>query len=181
MSASSEGSRASAPCRSCACPGVRWNPVGLPRASHVAWILVVSPPLLRPIASCSRTSLVSCPLFYGHLPHVDGPGRWWNRSSRIRYPRLPPDARKLFSRRRFRSSACGAYGPPGNPQTSLANRAMRSLRGNGTRQLRRTAGYLWLCRQHAPRVWEGNLRSVPIDRPAAHNVFLPFISPSKSL
>src|SRR5688572_15980345 len=58
VTASSPGSRASAPSRSCACPGESANPVGLPSASTLAWILVVSPPLLRPIASAA-------PLFCG--------------------------------------------------------------------------------------------------------------------
>jgi hypothetical protein len=51
VSAARPGSRASAPSRSCACPGERANPVGLPSASTVAWIFVLRPPRLRPIAS----------------------------------------------------------------------------------------------------------------------------------
>jgi hypothetical protein len=44
------GSNASAPVRSWACPGVSRKRSGLPRASTKAWILVLNPPLLRPIA-----------------------------------------------------------------------------------------------------------------------------------
>src|SRR4051812_13396649 len=50
-SAARSGSSASAPSRSCACPGESANPVGLPSASTGAWILVLSPPRPRPIAS----------------------------------------------------------------------------------------------------------------------------------
>ena len=40
-----------------ACPGGRWNPNGLPNASTPkAWILLLNPPLLRPIASFLRSS-----------------------------------------------------------------------------------------------------------------------------
>ena len=49
--ATRSGSRASAPSRSCACPGERLKPVGLPSASTMAWIFVLRPPRLRPIAS----------------------------------------------------------------------------------------------------------------------------------
>ena len=38
-------------CRDPACPPVKKKPVGLPSASTVAWIVVLNPPLLRPIAS----------------------------------------------------------------------------------------------------------------------------------
>src|SRR5215212_772474 len=62
-SASSPGRRASAPARSCSWPPVRWKPTGLPSASTSAWILVVSPPLLRPIAW-------SGPAFWGRRPRA---------------------------------------------------------------------------------------------------------------
>src|SRR5580693_528605 len=58
MSASICGSKMSAPSRSQACPGVSAKPIGLPKASTVALILVLNPPLLRPIASSS-------PAFFG--------------------------------------------------------------------------------------------------------------------
>jgi uncharacterized protein YceH (UPF0502 family) len=47
------GRSSSAPARSWAWPGVRQKCRGLPRASTVAWIVVLSPPLLRPSASAS--------------------------------------------------------------------------------------------------------------------------------
>jgi len=47
----SPGSRASAPSRSWAWPSLKKNPVGLPKASQVAWILVLKPPLERPMHS----------------------------------------------------------------------------------------------------------------------------------
>jgi hypothetical protein len=52
------GSNASAPSRSQACPGVRVSAVGLPRPSTTACILVLNPPLLRPMAWSS-------PSFFG--------------------------------------------------------------------------------------------------------------------
>src|SRR5687768_3858780 len=64
MPAARSGSRASAPCRSCACPGVSANPVGLPSASTRAWILVLRPPRLRPMASS--------PPFWVHRRCADG-------------------------------------------------------------------------------------------------------------
>ena len=45
------GRSTSAPSRSQAWPPLRWNHVGFPNASTVAWILVLNPLLLRPIAS----------------------------------------------------------------------------------------------------------------------------------
>ena len=45
------GSSASAPAKSCACPGVSSKRNGLPSASTSAWIFVLSPPRLRPRAS----------------------------------------------------------------------------------------------------------------------------------
>src|ERR1700761_1138672 len=50
VSAGTSASRTSEPSRSQACPGVRKKPVGLPKASTVAWILVLNPPRLRPMA-----------------------------------------------------------------------------------------------------------------------------------
>ena len=47
------GSSASAPTRSCACPGVSRRANGRPRASTRAWIFVLSPPRLRPMACVS--------------------------------------------------------------------------------------------------------------------------------
>src|SRR5215471_18991994 len=44
------GSSASAPAKSCACPGVSRTRRGLPSASTSAWILVLRPPRLRPSA-----------------------------------------------------------------------------------------------------------------------------------
>ena len=44
------GSSASAPAKSCACPGVSSRRSGLPSASTSAWILVLRPPRLRPRA-----------------------------------------------------------------------------------------------------------------------------------
>src|SRR5580658_6870247 len=74
MSASICGSKMSAPSRSQACPGVSAKPVGLPKASTVALILVLNPPLLRPIASSS-------PAFFWLRRCVDERARWSNRSS----------------------------------------------------------------------------------------------------
>lgn len=62
--------------KSDACPAVRWKPVGLPRASTVAWILVLKPPRLRPMAWL-------CPLL--HPRCADGHARWLHRSWRTRY------------------------------------------------------------------------------------------------
>src|SRR6516165_12094824 len=44
------GSSASAPAKSCACPGVSRKRRGLPSASTSAWILLLRPPRLRPSA-----------------------------------------------------------------------------------------------------------------------------------
>src|SRR5215475_13374303 len=44
------GSSASAPAKSCACPGVSRKRSGLPSASTSAWIFVLNPPRLRPSA-----------------------------------------------------------------------------------------------------------------------------------
>src|SRR5262249_31512935 len=44
------GSSASAPAKSCTCPGVSRKRSGLPSASTSAWILVLRPPRLRPRA-----------------------------------------------------------------------------------------------------------------------------------
>src|SRR5439155_25571506 len=85
MSAAICGSRMSAPSRSQACPGVSVKPVGLATASTVALILVLNPPLLRPIAS-------SWPTFFGLRLSADGRARWSNRSSRIRCRHRRPDA-----------------------------------------------------------------------------------------
>lgn len=49
--------------------------VDLPSAERVAWIFVLKPPRLRPMA---------CAPFSPHC--VDGHARWWKRSGRIRYP-----------------------------------------------------------------------------------------------
>ena len=70
------GKKASAPRRSCACPGVSRKLTGLPRASTKAWILVLSPPLLRAIAW-------SASFFLEHRRCADGHARWCCRSSRI--------------------------------------------------------------------------------------------------
>ena len=58
-------SNTSASSKSWAWPALRWKAIGFPSASHKAWILVVNPPLLRPIACLesfffrTRTVLVS--------------------------------------------------------------------------------------------------------------------------
>ena len=61
---------ASAPSRSQAWPPGRWNPVGLPNASTVAWILTLNPPLLRPIASSWSREMVTLHLGSGHALQV---------------------------------------------------------------------------------------------------------------
>lgn len=49
-SAAISSSRASSGPNHCACPGIRRNAKGLPRASIKAWIFVLNPPRLWPIA-----------------------------------------------------------------------------------------------------------------------------------
>ena len=100
MLASRAGSKASAPARSLACPGVRGKPVGFPKASQLAWILVVNPPFTRP-----RHSVVLSPLV--HRRRAGGRGRWESRSWRIRCPPLRPDVRKPFARPRSPTTFCG--------------------------------------------------------------------------
>ena len=92
------GSNASAPCRSWACPAVRKKASGLPSASTMAWILVLSPPLLRPIAWSS-------PSFFQRRHCAGAHARWCCRSWRIRCPRRRPASRRASSIRRSWPSA----------------------------------------------------------------------------
>src|SRR4029077_11307662 len=72
VSASIEGSRWSAPSRSCASPPVRKKSIGLPSASTKAWILVLSPPRERPIAWSSPAFLGAGAMLVGaHNGAVD--------------------------------------------------------------------------------------------------------------
>src|ERR1700720_659774 len=70
------GRSTSAPCRSWACPAVRKKASGFPRASTMAWILVLNPPLLRPIAWSS-------PSFFERRRCADVRVRWCCRTSRM--------------------------------------------------------------------------------------------------
>ena len=142
MAAGVPGNKASAPSRSCACPGVRWKPVGLPSASTVAWIFVLSPPRLRPMASASR------PLF-SRLRYVDAHARWLNRSWHIHCRHRPPAPEKYVARRRSCSNGCAGYGSPGNPRTAPADRAREYRPDSDTKPLRQTGGYPWLFVRHA--------------------------------
>lgn len=76
-------SSASVPLRSWAWSGVRRKHVGFLRASTVAWILVLRPPLLRPRACLSGSPLL-------HLRCAGGRARWWRRAWRIRCPHPTP-------------------------------------------------------------------------------------------
>jgi len=64
-------SRTSAPSRSEACPGVSRKPVGLPNASTVAWILVLRPPRLRPMACAEPPFGTAAVLVRSHDGRVD--------------------------------------------------------------------------------------------------------------
>jgi hypothetical protein len=87
------GRSASAPSRSWACPAVRKKASGLPRASTMAWIFVLNPPLLRPIAWSS-------PSFFERRRCADAHARWCCRSWRIHCPHRPPAFRRASSIRR---------------------------------------------------------------------------------
>jgi len=65
----------------------------LPRASTMAWIVVLNPPLLRPIAWSSLS-------FFERRRCADVRVRWCCRSSRIRCPRRRPAFRRASSIRR---------------------------------------------------------------------------------
>src|SRR3954467_6737199 len=69
---------------SCACPGVIFNKIGRPLASTNAWILVVSPPLERPMHRGSTASPASVcgPPFYCS-PHAGEHGSTMSRSSEL--------------------------------------------------------------------------------------------------
>ena len=137
------GSSRSAPARSWACPGVRWNPVGLPSASHDAWIFVVNPPFEHPMHSVSRSPFLHQLRAGGHEP-------WWNQSSHLRYRYLRRVVQKSSAKRPVGSSGCGAYGSPGSLRIAPADHAMRSRRGTDITPLQQTAGYLWPSHRHGP-------------------------------
>src|SRR5262249_13161437 len=65
VSACMPGRRWSAPTRSCASPPLRKNLTGLPSASTKVWILVLSPPRDRPIASSSPVFLCAGAMLMG--------------------------------------------------------------------------------------------------------------------
>ena len=62
-------------------PGVRLKATGLPSASQTAWILVLSPPLLRPIAWSSPSS-------FERQRYVAVHELWLNQSLHIHYLHL---------------------------------------------------------------------------------------------
>ena len=147
--------------------------MGLPHASQVAWILVVSTPCERP-----RHAVVFSPL----VPRrrVDGHGRAWHPSWRMRGQPLRHDVRTPCATPRLPTIGAGGGEDCAKPRSVQEERAREYRRGTGRAPLRQTAGGLWPSHRPSPRVLAGNASSSPTDRPVIHSVS-PSPSPSISL
>lgn len=148
-------SKTSTPCRSWAGPGVSTKPVGLPSASTVVWILVLSPPRLRPMACFSGSPLLPRHCAGGHA-------QWWSRSWRIRCPHPAPVSPRHAATCRFCSSANGAYARHGNRQSARAGLAKGYLHGSDRARHPQTGGFFCSGFRLSCLAWQQMLNLCPL-------------------
>lgn len=141
--ASIRGTSISAPSKSQACPGVKANPVGLPKASTVALIFVLNPPLLRPMAWAS-------PSFFERLRCAGEHAQSCCRSWRTRCRHLWPRVYKSSPKRRFQPIGSSGDASSSNRQNVPANPATAPPRDSATAPHQQRADCRLLCLQRAP-------------------------------
>ena len=113
------------PCRSWAWPGLTWKPVGLQRASQVAWILVVRSPREKPIHSW-------CNYFFCESTVLSN----WH------FKDLLPDATPI--------NACDECESRESCQSVWADRSKECIPDNGRPLPRQRSNYPWYSRRRFP-------------------------------